>query len=179
MSTAQSENDSRQYESRHALKNGSEVFFRPVLQTDGPLLVDLFNKMSPQQIYMRFLRNLHALPEEMVRRFTRIDCQNEFALVAVIQEDGRDAIIAVGRYARDGHEDLPELAVAVRDDWQRLGLGKSLLAKVVDIAGEHGFSRFSGMMSAQNDAMRRILSELGYETRYALQSGFYQLEIAV
>ena len=38
-----------QYESRLTLKNGREVFLRPVLQTDGDLLVDLFNKLSIAQ----------------------------------------------------------------------------------------------------------------------------------
>ncbi len=37
-----------QYESRITLKGGREVFLRPVLETDAPLLVDLFNKLSPE-----------------------------------------------------------------------------------------------------------------------------------
>ena len=35
-----------QYESLLKLKDGREVFLRPVLQTDGDLLVALFNKLS-------------------------------------------------------------------------------------------------------------------------------------
>ena len=113
----------------------------------------------------------------MLHSFTHINYDSEFALVAVIQEDGKDAIIAVGRYAYDSKDDLADLAVAVRDDWQHLGLGKSLLARTVAIGKEQGISRFKSMMDAQNKIMRQILLELGYEVKYSLRSGFFEVEI--
>lgn len=167
----------RRYESRLTLKNGEEVFLRPILPTDGPLLLDLFNRMSPQSVRMRFLRRMNTLPEDMIRRFTHIDYSSEFALVAIIREDEKEAILAVGRYAHDPNENLTELAVAVRDDRQHLCLGKPLLAKVVDIAKEHGISRFMGMMDPRNHVIRRILSDLGYDVKYYWESGFFRLEI--
>lgn len=168
-----------QYESRLTLKNGREVLLRPVMRTDGHLLVDLFNRMSPQSRYLRFMTNLHALSEEMLYHFTHVDYEKEFALVGAIREDGNDAIIAVGRYARDPDEDLADLAVAVRDDWQHLGLGKSLLVKIVDIAREHGICRFKRLMDPRNDVMKHILRELGFEVKYFLQNGVCLLEIRI
>lgn len=168
-----------QYESWLTLKNGSEVFLRPILRIDGHLLVDLFNKMAPQSVYFRFLRHFRALPEEMLHQFTHIDYDSKFALVAMIQEDGKDAIIGVGRYAYDPHENLTDFGVAVRDDWQQLGLGRALLVKIFAIAKEHGISRFVTMMDAQNNIMRKILSDLGYDVKYSLRSGFFQVEIVV
>jgi GNAT superfamily N-acetyltransferase len=167
------------YESWLTLKNGREVFLRPILQTDGHLIVDLFNKISPQSRYLRFLRHLHTLPEDMIYHFTHINYDSEFAIVGVIKEDGKDAIIAVGRYAHDQHEDLTDLAVAVRDDWQHFGLGKSLLAKIIAIGKEHGIYRFESMMDPQNNIIRQTLLELGYEVKYSLRSGFFQVEIVV
>ena len=118
-----------QYESRLKLKNGAEVFLRPVMPADSQLIVDLFNKMSPRSIYFRFLRNLNALSEKMICKFTHVNYNSESALVAIIQEDAKDAIIAVGRYGYDSDEDITDLAVAVRDDCQDVGLGKTLLKK--------------------------------------------------
>jgi acetyltransferase len=168
-----------QYETRLTLKNEREVFLRPILQTDEQLLVDLFNKISPQSLYMRFLRQLHALPEGMLHHFTRINYDSEFALVAVIKEDGNDAIVAVARYAYDPQDNITDLAVAVRDDWQHFGLGKTILEKIVTIGKEHGISRFGGMMDPQNTVIGQTLRELGYEVKYSLRSGFYQVEILV
>jgi GNAT superfamily N-acetyltransferase len=167
------------HESHLALKDGREVLLRPILTTDRDLIIDLFNRITPRSLYQRFLRNLDALPEDMLHHFTNINYETDFALVAVIQEDCRNAIVAVGRYAYDPHEDSTDLALAIRDDWQSLGLGKSLLTRIIAIAKEHGISHFGSMMDTKNTNMEKILRDLGYEVRYFLRNGFYQVEILV
>jgi acetyltransferase len=179
MTTTFNERYPSQYESWLTLKDGREVFLRPILHTDGHLLVDLFNKLSPQSIYLRFLNPLHALPEDLLYRLAHVNYNNEFALVAVIKEDGKDAIIAVGRYAYDPQANLTDFGVAVRDDWQNLGLGKSLLVKILAIGKEHGISRFETLISPQNNIIRQTLGGLGYEMKYSLRSGVFQVEILV
>jgi len=127
MPTTLDEGYPSQYESQLTLKNGSKVFLRPILSTDAPLLVELFNMLSPQSVYFRFLRPLHVLHEGLLDRLTNINYDSAFALVAVVKEDGKNVIIAVGRYAFNPQDNITDIAVAVRDDWQHLGLGKSLL----------------------------------------------------
>ena len=182
-----------QYESRLKLKDGREVFLRPVLQTDGDLLVDLFNKLSRESIRLRFMRLLRAMPEDMLFQFTHVNYDTEFALVAVVREYGlpmggmkekllgshKEAIIGVGRYAFDPQANATDFAVAVRDDWQNNGLGKLLLGKIFAIGKEHGISRFVSVISSQNNIIRQTLGGLGYEVKYSWQSGVFQVEILV
>ncbi len=167
-----------QYESRLSLKNGKEVFLRPIRHTDGYLLIDLSKKMSSQSLYLRFLWRLDVIPEDMLHRFTHIDYRNDFAMAAVIEEDGKEAIIAVGRYLYDSSTDQTDLGVAVRDDWQRLGLGKSLLRITIAIAKEHGISHFKSMMDPSNKAMMKILLELGYQVKYGARDGTLEVSIS-
>lgn len=167
------------YEERLRLKDGREVFLRPLLEEDRELIVDLFNRISPQSVYQRFLTDLHALPENLLHHLTHLDHLREFALVGVSHEEGREAIVAVGRYSLDPEEQLADLALAVRDDWQNLGLGKALLQRTVAIAREHGITRFGSMMDPRNTVMGKTLKDLGYEVRYSLRSGFYHVEISV
>ncbi len=167
-----------QYERHFVLKNGIRLFIRPVLSTDGDLLVDLFNRMSARSIYLRFLRRLDALPEDLIRRFTQVDYHGEFALVAMVQKEGEEIIVGVARYGQNPHEDATDLAVAVCDGWQHFGLGKILLLKIIEIAGENGILRFTGMMDAQNSVIRHMLSELGYKVTYVFRNGFFQVSIA-
>jgi RimJ/RimL family protein N-acetyltransferase len=179
MPTILSEGYPPQYESRLTLKDGREVFLRPILWTDGHFLVELFNKISPDSLYFRFLRRIHSLPEDMIHRFTHVNYDSEFALVAVIEEDGKDAVIAVVRYGYnpdDGHTDF---GIAIRDDWQHLGLGKSLMGRIIDIGRDHGIRSFWSIIDAQNNVMRRLLSGLGHEVKYSPQCGFLQVEILV
>ena len=182
-----------QYESRLRLKDGREVFLRPVMQTDGDLLVDLFNKLSVESIRLRFMRLLPAMPEDMLFQFTHVNYDTEFALVAVIPEYGlpiggpkekllgahKDAIIAVARYAFDPQANATDFAIAVRDDWQNKGLGKLLLGKLFAIGKEHGISRFVSVISPQNNIIRQTLGGLGYEVKYSWQGGVFQVEVLV
>jgi len=161
------------------LKDGRKIFIRPILPTDGPLLVDLFNKLSPQTIYLRFLSNLHSLPEEWVYRFTHVDYKKDFALLAIVPEEGKESVIAVGRYALNDHTGKTDLAVAVRDDWQRLGLGKLLLAKIVDIGRANGIFQFESLIAPHNEVIKSLLADLGYRVTYSLQSGFFVVDIYV
>lgn len=168
-----------QYQGRFALKNGREILIRPILETDAVLIVDLFQKLSEHSRYRRFLRRLDVLPEKMVYQFTHMDYNRECALAGISEEDGKEAIIAVARYAYPLEESLPELAIVVRDDWQHLGLGKTLLKEVVEIGKSQGICRFGGMIDSQNRIIRLLLEELGFKVNYTLKSGVFQVEILV
>jgi acetyltransferase len=167
-----------QYESRLTINNGTEIFLRPILDTDGGLLTGLFDRLSPQTVYFRFLNPLRAIPDDMLHRLTHVDYGRDFALVAIIREGGRDSIIAVGRYAYNIYEDETDLAVVVRDDLQRLGLGTALLERVIAIGRDNGISRFVSTISPQNFFIRKTLQKLSYEIKSRSCGGFTKVEIA-
>lgn len=166
-----------QYEEWFTLKNGKKIFIRPIMETDENLVIDFFERLSPQSLYLRFLTQLRALPEYMLYRFTHIDYKSEFALVGMFKENGKDAIVAIARYANTPHDNSTDLAVAVRDDWQCLGIGKALLKKVVDIGRENGIYRFEGMIHPDNKLIMQILLDLGYKLKYSPES--FQVDIIV
>lgn len=168
-----------QYESRLTLNNGREVFLRPILPTDENLIVDLFNKLNSDSIYLRFLRPLNALPEDMLFQLTHIDYARNFALVAVIQENGKDSIIAVARYGYDPEENITDFAIVVRDDWQRYGVGKALLVKIFTLGKEHGISRFVSIIDSTNKIMKQVLRMSGYTVKYSYRKGSTQVEVFV
>lgn len=168
-----------QYESRLTISNGKEVFIRPILDTDGGLISGLFDRLSPQTIYFRFLNPLSALPDDLLYRLTHVDYDRDFALVAMIREGGRDSIIAVGRYAYNAFDDETDLAVVVRDDWQRLGLGTALLERVIAIGRENGISRFVSTISPQNYFIRKTLKKVSSDMKSRSCGGFTRLEMTV
>lgn len=168
-----------QYEGRITLHSGKVVSIRPVLRTDEHLIVDLLNKLSPDSVYLRFLRPVKTLPEELLYHLTHLDYQKNFALAAVIQEDGKDAIIAVARYGYDPEEQATDFAIVVRDDWQHRGLGKFLLARIFTIGREHGIFRYVSIVDSTNHVMKRILRELGFTVTYSYKKGSTQVEVLV
>jgi len=166
-----------QYETRLQLKGGRSVFLRPILQTDEYLIVDLLNKLSPDAIYLRFLRPVHTLPEELLHHLTHINYTTNFALVATIEEDGRPALIAVARYGYDPDERVTDFAIVVRDDWQRCGLGRFMLERLFAIGREHGVTRFVSIIDSTNRAMKQVLRELGFSVKYSYKGSATQVEV--
>lgn len=163
------------YEGLITMKDGRTVFTRPILDTDKHLLTGLFEKLSPQSRYQRFLVTLRSLSEDMLYHFTHVDYESSCAIVAVIEEEGREALIAVARYAYDPIEKITDLGVAVRDDWQQLGLGKQLLKKIIRIGKDHGLSRFEAVADPQNLAIRHIFSVLGYDVEFVSRGGYLHI----
>lgn len=168
-----------QYETRLTLENGRAVFLRPILQTDENLLVDLVNKLSLDSIYLRFLTYLNGLPEDLLFQLTHINYNNEFAIVAVIHEDGKDSIIAVARYGYDPNENVTDFAVVVRDDWQRCGLGKSLLLQIFAIGKAHGISRFVSIIDPTNHIIKQLLRKIGRRMKYSYRNGSTRVEVFI
>ena len=168
-----------QYESRTKLRDGREVFFRPIRKTDGDLLLDLLSKLSFESVRLRFMMPLRTLSNDKLIQLTHVNYNTEFALVAVIPEDGKDAIIAVGRYAFEPQFNATDFAVVVRDDWQNNGLGRFLLGKIFQIGKEHGISRFVGMIDPDNKVMKKILFELGHTVKSSFKNGTHEFEVLV
>ncbi|MGD8371833.1 MAG: acetate--CoA ligase family protein, partial [Syntrophobacterales bacterium] len=58
-----------QYESYEVTSAGLAVYIRPIKPEDAPLLVELFETLSPTSIYYRFFGPLKVLPHSMLVRF--------------------------------------------------------------------------------------------------------------
>jgi acetyltransferase len=154
------------YEEWITLKDGSAIFLRPIKPTDGPLLLDLFQKLSRETIYFRFLTHLERLQPEMLRQLVEIDYETHFALAAIITESAKESIIGTCRYIVKENTDHAELTVVLRDDWQRKGLGKAMVTRVVDIARAKGIAGIEILLDYRNEGMKRIFASLGYPVSY-------------
>lgn len=95
-----------------------------------------------------------------LRYFVEVNHRDHEALVALDPDTGEG--IGVARYVRS-HEDpsVAELAVAVVDDWQGLGVGSRLVSELADRARDEGVTSFSATVLAENDTMLKLLEELG------------------
>ena len=166
------------YESSFRLKDSRCVFLRPIRSTDGDLLRDLFHRLSPESVQKRFMTLLRDLPEDMLFRFTHVDYQKYFALVAIVRDEGKDSIVAVGRYGLDPQENATDFAVVVRDDYQGNGLGSYLLRKILEIGRGNGIARFATLIDVENRVMKSILGRLSYKVRFSPRGPVIKAEIS-
>lgn len=144
-----------------ALRDGRCCIVRAIVPGDWRELQALHGRLSPRTRRLRFFSDLRRLPEPMARRFAAIDPATEAAFVAL--DPGEQAIRAVARYARLGHDRASaEIAVVVEDAYQGVGLGRELLLRLAAQAVAVGIRRFVGSILGENVAMLALLRSLGF-----------------
>ena len=72
-----------QFEEHTRTSVGIDIFVRPIRPEDAPLLVGLFESLSPRSVYLRFFSPMKRLPHSMLALFTQIDYDRHIALVAM------------------------------------------------------------------------------------------------
>jgi GNAT superfamily N-acetyltransferase len=151
---------------QYTIPSGQQVNLRLIKDGDAGLLVDLFHHLSPETRRLRFHLYMESLPEEKVWReaitLSTLDPQRHVAVVAtMVEADGQEHAIGVARFARAALEDREaEVAIVVRDDFQRKGLGRILLTKLADKARELGITHFSGWVMAENVHLMKLIRKL-------------------
>ncbi len=156
---------------------GDKVRLRFIKKEDADLLLELFYRLSPESKRLRFHLYTTKIPEERVRmeaeKLSDLDPQCQRALVATVTEaDGREHAVGVARFARaSANATEAEVAVVVRDDFQRRGLGKHLLQTLAGEARKLGITHFSAWVMADNYRLMKLIrgmeiKDLESETRY-------------
>jgi ribosomal protein S18 acetylase RimI-like enzyme len=158
------------------LRDGRRVRIRPLRAGDEPLLHEAFSRMSERSVYFRFFSPLKRLPEDMARRLARVDSRERYALAAVTREpDGLEHVVGVARYDRVPGTNVAEVAVAVIDEYQHLGLGSGLLRRLAQVAREQGLERFVLIVLPENVSMLGLLRRMGWMHEARLEGGVYEI----
>jgi RimJ/RimL family protein N-acetyltransferase len=157
------------------LRNGTEVFVRPIRPGDKALLVRGMAELSPRSARLRFLAPKNHLTLAELRYLTEIDDVDHFALVAAFTDDPR-RLAGVGRWVRDiEHPDAAEVAVVVGDCLQRKGLGTALGEALADAARARGIARFTAVMLPENTAAQRLFAHISGRLSARVSGGTYEL----
>lgn len=137
-----------------------QVTLRPISAADFALEKEFVKRLSPQTGYQRLMSARRPTLEEL-KRWTQIDPEREYALIATIPFEGRERQVGVARYAMDAGRDA-EVAIVVSDEWQGRGLGRRLLAELVRAARLRGVRRLYGTTFSSNVPMRELARKLGF-----------------
>jgi GNAT superfamily N-acetyltransferase len=152
------EKSSNQSESVATLKNGGSVYIRPIRPDDDSLLVRIFNNCSPRTVYERFLTGVPELTPEMACYLSTVDHCNRLALIAETEIEP----VGVARYEPTNDPGLVEVGMVVVDDWQNLGIGRTLLRELFRAAEGNGIHRFCAHVLGENRRMLRLLTTEGH-----------------
>ena len=123
------------------------VATRRMQPDDSPALETVFAGMSPQSRYQRFLTPTPRLPASMRRALLDLSDRH---VAFVAQCEG--TAIGIGRYVVTAPGEI-EIALDVVDAWQRRGVGRLLLERVVQAAVDAGMHRVVAIVAPDNRAV--------------------------
>jgi acetyltransferase len=154
-----------QYTAPFRLQDGTEVMVRAIRPEDEPLIIALHASHSEHTIRMRFFNLVKTLSRESLIRLCHLDYEREMALVAVHRTSTGASILGVSRYYLQPETGTAEFALVVGDAWQGKGLGWHLMERLIAVARERGVKRLAGSVLRENDAMLRLMKDLGFTVR--------------
>jgi GNAT superfamily N-acetyltransferase len=146
-------------------RGGQLVAARQALAADTSLLAELLGRLSERARHLRYMSSRHFSADAILNetmRMTRGHPDDHTTLVATMRLNEYDEAVAVAELVRYQHDrTVGEIALVVRDDEQRQGIGSFLLQHLVDVAQRKGITRLSASMLAENRIMLQLITALG------------------
>jgi len=144
------------------LRGDQKVTLRPIRPEDAKIEMEFVDGLGEESRRMRFMSGMRSLTPQMLARFTQVDYDREMALIATSAQDGREREIGVCRYFTLPDAQSCEFAIVVGDAWQGKGLGRRMMAKLIEVAHRRGFKHMIGWVVASNTGMLRMVQSLGF-----------------
>ena len=142
------------------LPDGRTVHIRAICPDDKPVLAEGMHHLSRESLYFRFFSQKERLTEDELAYFTELDFAHHVGLLATVVEGDSESPAGVGRYimmsSSEGRTSTAELAFAVVEEYQGLGIATMLLKQLIEIAKAEGVAEFIAFVMPENIAMQRV-----------------------
>ena len=142
------------------LPNQQTLHIRALHRDEERPIRELYARLSPTTRYRRFFSPMPTLPDSVMRLLVTVDYRRKLALVAEIDGDRGREVIGLGSFGAVDDR-IVEVALVVRDEWQRQRVGTALAQRVMRAAEDRGFHRFLVHILAENAPARKILGKIG------------------
>ncbi len=158
---------------------GLRLRARPLLPTDAPYLVQIFEQMSADSRYMRFNQSLENLSEERkweeAERIAQTTKQRSGGLIVFADLAGMpNTAVAAARYVCV-EEGTAEVAISVIDAMQKQGIGNWLMKRLIEVARRDGVRLLTADIRNDNEGIWKILYRLPYEIVRMRDGSFSQV----
>ena len=145
------------------LKDGSDVFIRPLRMTDEPALRDTFYALSEETVYHRFFRHLPTMPHARLQAFMRPTTSGSWHSSRPLNAEDQP-ILAVARYDLDGARIRPRRPSWSATSGRARGSGRSSSAAHGRGSGA-GHRRLHGQRAGRQRGMMRVFHHAGDPSR--------------
>ncbi len=171
-----------QFSQRVVLRDGRSSLIRAIRPDDKQRLLDGFHRLRGKSIYFRFFSAKKELTERELKFFTEVDFKHHVAIVSTIRSNEEETIIGVGRYIEltdNVTERAAEVALAVDDEHQDMGVGTILFEYLVTIAQNNGITSLEADVLLENRNMLDIFKHSGFKLNKVTRSGVTHIQFNV
>ena len=157
-----------------ALRDGSTVRIRPSAPDDIDAVRDFFSGLSQSSALFRF-HGATTPSRSMLERFVDTDYRSALSLLAETGEGPDRRCIGLATYLKTS-DVACELAIAVADAFQGLGLGSVLIEHLGEAAAEAGITIFQADVQSSNADMLEVLRHLELPMEMSSADGIVSVE---
>jgi RimJ/RimL family protein N-acetyltransferase len=166
------------YSAVERLRDGRQVEIRALGPADRAGLLDAVAQMSEEARYRRFFAPKRTFSEREIEFYVNVDFVSHVALVAVLEEGGRPVIAGGARYIAS-EPGRAEIAFAVDDPHQGLGIATRLMRHLVKIARAAGLAELHAEVLPDNTPMLAVFARSGLPMRQTRDGGVVHVALAL
>ena len=158
-------------------RDGLNILLRPVKIGDEPLMKDFFYALSGESMYRRFMSVRMDMPHKRLQEFGVVDYANSMMILAIVEGDGKETIAAIGQYEINEKVHTAEVALVVKDMYQKMGVGYDLLTYLTRLARRRGLLGFTAEVLVENKPMLDLFKNMGFDTEKRNEEGVYEMRM--
>ena len=158
-------------------RDGLNILLRPVKIGDEPLMKDFFYALSDESMYRRFMSVRMDMPHKRLQEFGVVDYANSMMILAIVEGDGKETIAAIRQYEINEKVHTAEVALVVKDMYQKMGVGYDLLTYLTRLARRRGLLGFTAEVLVENKPMLDLFKNMGFDTEKRNEEGVYEMRM--
>ncbi len=160
------------------LRDGRTLRLRPPLRDDRDALVDFLIALSSASMASRF-HGAVSPRAALIEPFLDPDWRERGALIGVMSGPGGERVVGLASYDRLRDPAAAEVAFAVADDLQGVGVGTRLLEQIALRAGEGGIERLVFEILSGNRSMLRVVADAGLPFEQRISRGVIEVTMRI
>ncbi|MXQ14434.1 bifunctional acetate--CoA ligase family protein/GNAT family N-acetyltransferase [Microvirga makkahensis] len=152
-----------EWERTVTLRNGRKAFVRPVRPEDEEEFRRFFEKITPEDLRLRFFAPVRDFSHTFLARLTQLDYARAIAFVAFDDQTGE--MMGAVRLHADANHETGEYGILLRSDLKGIGLGWILMRLMIEWAKAEGLHEVEGQVLRENTTMLDMCRSLGFSIR--------------
>ena len=137
------------------------MFVRPLRPEDEGSLQKFLEKITPDDLRLRFFAPVKYFSHAFLARLTQLDYGRAIAFAAL--DATSTDLLGVVRLHADSNYENAEYAVLVRSDLKGRGIGWQLMELIIRYARSEKLKRIEGQVLRENTTMLDMCQQLGFQ----------------